>query len=440
MKNKGGIVMAFCPKCGNKVNAGDQFCVKCGNSLESSTEQSSAKKRVDVDSTAKYTKAPVSITMSILVFFAMIAAVVFFNVSREPEFSDNPAAIEQSSKSVVLLECYDKKGELYCTGSAFAAFEDGVFVTNYHVVEQEVYRIIAKTEEGTMFEIDFVLAYEPRYDIAIIKTKANPNISPLPIGTSADLEKGEKIVAIGSPLGLLNTVSTGVFSGYNDTGVMNEIQFSASISHGSSGGALFNNAGEVIGITTASYTEGQNLNVAIPIQYAIDIKDANSTEMTVSQFYETFDHYNEYTVSDLLQNTNLKEELAYVYGIVADMKDHELILVSNEAQMVEYQRLRSIVDAYPQTSGPLTWEKAVKEYETRVALVKDKETLKRFEINNTVSVYDKGQLKKLGSRCQVGDVVCVLASIERWPYKDRVYQIAIQNEECIICLSEQASN
>ena len=133
--------------------------------------------------------------------------------------------------------------------------------------------------------------------------------------------KKEKIVAIGSPLGLLNTVSTGVFSGYNDTGEMKEIQFSASISQGSSGGALFNNAGEVIGITTASYTEGQNLNVAVPIQYAVDMKNAQSTEMTIAQFYETFDHYNEYTVSDLLRNRDLKEDLAYVYGIVAKIEE-----------------------------------------------------------------------------------------------------------------------
>ena len=341
--------MAFCPKCGNKVNNGDQFCVKCGNCLESSSAQ-----RTKVDVSTKRTKAPLIIAISILLICAVITTGFFLYTGRKNDFSDDPTAIEQASKSVVLLECYDKNGDLYCTGSAFAAFEDGVFITNYHVVEQEVYSIIAKSEDGTMFTIDSVLAYEPQYDIAIIRTKSNPNIAPLPIGSSSDLEKGEKIVAIGSPLGLMNTVSTGVFSGYNDTGAMNKIQSSASISRGSSGGALFNNAGEVIGITSASYTEGQNLNVAVPIQYAIDINNDQSAEMTISQFYETFDHYNEYTADEVLRNRDMKEERAYIYGIVADIEEHEIVLVSDETRFMEYQRLlseyNSAQNASPQTT------------------------------------------------------------------------------------------
>lgn len=422
--------MAFCPKCGNKVNDGDQFCVRCGNCLESSVMQEKAEKTADVIPAAKRTKVPLIIVISILVVCAVIAAAFFIHAKMNTSFSDDPAAIEQASKSVILLECYDKNGELYCTGSAFAAFEDGVFVTNYHVVEQEVYSIIAKTEDGTMFEIDSVLAYEPQYDIAIIGTKANPNIAPLTIGSSSDLEKGEKIVAIGSPLGLMNTVSTGVFSGYNDTGVMNEIQFSASISHGSSGGALLNNSGEVIGITTASYTEGQNLNIAVPIQYAIDIKNKQSEELSVPQFYETFDHYNEYTVSDLLRNRDLKEDLAYVYGIVANFEEHKVILVSDANQLLEYQRLLSEYNPIynPNFHG---WEDLYLD-----ADLKDKEKLREFELNKTIRVYDNSLSKELEFQCQVGDVVCVLASIERWPYKDRVYQITIENEECITRLSE----
>ena len=438
--------MFFCTKCGNKANDGDQFCAKCGNCLESSTEQSSSEKRTDSKPSAKRTKAPLLVAISILLICAILAAAFFIYTRRKVDFSDNPAAIEQASKSVVLLECYDKTGELYCTGSAFAAFEDGVFITNYHVVEQEVYSIIAKTEDGTMFEIDSVLAYEPKYDVAIIRTKAKTNISPLPIGFTANLEKGEKVVAIGSPLGLLNTVSTGVFSGYNDTGVMNEIQFSASISHGSSGGALFNNAGEVIGITTASYTEGQNLNVAVPIQYAIDIKDANSTEMTVSQFYDTFDHYNEYIVANLLQNKRLAEERAYVYGLIADIKEHEIVLVSNEEQIVEYQRLLSVVNAFPQTAGPkpslkITWEQAVKEWENnaketenRKKLSEAKANLNSFEEKTVVYINDESLSLRFESRFKIGDAVRITATIN--PVANGVRTIFIRNEDGIILLDK----
>lgn len=438
--------MAFCPKCGNKVNDCDQFCVKCGNALELSTAEGSAEKGTNVGSSAKRTKSLLIIAICILVICAVIAVAFFIYTRSKNDFSDNPAAIAQASKSVVLLECYNEAGELHCTGSAFAAFEEGVFVTNYHVVEQDVYSIIAKAEDGTMFEIDSILAFEPKYDIAIIKTKANPDISPLPIGSSADLEKGEKIVAIGSPLGLLNTVSTGVFGGYNDTGSMNEIQFSASISHGSSGGALLNNAGEVIGITSASYAEGQNLNVAVPIQYAIDIKVANSTEMTVSQFYDTFDHYNEYIVADLLQNKKLAEERASVYGLIADIKEHEIVLVSNEEQIAEYQRLLSVVNAIPETPIPKTsekntweqavkdWENASKETENTKKLSEAKAYLNGFEEKNAVYIYDESLLMRLESRFEIGDAVRIIATIN--PVSTGVRKIFIRNEEEIVLLTK----
>jgi len=429
--------MAFCPKCGNKVNDGDLFCGKCGNCLESSAVQEKAEKMKDTAPDAKRFKVPLIIAVSVFMVCAAIAATCFIYAKMNTSFSDDPAAIEQASKSVILLECYDKNGELYCTGSAFAAFEDGVFVTNYHVVEQEVYSIIAKTEDGTMFEIDSVLAYEPQHDIAIIKTKANPNIAPLPVGSSSDLEKGEKLVAIGSPLGLLNTVSTGVFSGYNDTGAMNEIQFSASISHGSSGGALFNNAGEVIGVTTASYTEGQNLNVAVPIQYAIDVKNNQTAEMSIPQFYDTFDHYNEYTVDELLQNRNLKEDLAYVYGIVVEIKEFTVVLVSDERDYVEYQRLLSeynpIINPNPNTKGARGYDDVKNAFYLDQDL-EDKEKLETFEVNNTIAIIDSSCSKQLESRCQVGDVVRVAASLKPNAYE--VHHITIENEECISRLTQ----
>lgn len=82
------------------------------------------------------------------------------------------------------------------------------------------------------------------------------------------------MVAIGSPVGYINTVTSGMFSGYIEySDGTEEIQFDAAISHGSSGGALFNNAGEVIGITSSSRTDANSLNFAIPIGYAVDLWD-----------------------------------------------------------------------------------------------------------------------------------------------------------------------
>lgn len=121
--------------------------------------------------------------------------------------------------------------------------------------------------------IKSVVVYTPKNDIAILRCDKSIEAPILEIGNPDDLHKGDKVVAIGSPLGIINTVSTGVFSGYID----GKIQFSASISAGSSGGALFDEKGKVIGITYASFEEGQNLNLAIPIEKVTGLWDAKET-------------------------------------------------------------------------------------------------------------------------------------------------------------------
>ena len=91
-------------------------------------------------------------------------------------------------------------------------------------------------------------------------------------GDSDAAQIGEAVVAIGSPLGLQNTVSTGIISARRD----GYLQTTAPISHGSSGGALFNMTGQVIGITSAGMEEGANLGFAIPIN---EVKSLATTQM-----------------------------------------------------------------------------------------------------------------------------------------------------------------
>lgn len=223
-------------------------------------------------------------------------------------FSDDPKAIQAASNSVIMLSCYDKDGNLYSTGSAFAAFEEGVFITNCHVIEDEVYSIKAQMETGLEFNISTVVAYDTERDLAILRTEAKTGLEPLPLGSSADLERGEKVIAIGSPLGLINTLSIGLYSGtLKDEQTF--LQFSAAISHGSSGGALFNNKGEVIGITSASFTEGQNLNLAIPIDDAVKLwnDSEKTTELSIPEFYDLWEHICLHNISSILSHD---EEIA----------------------------------------------------------------------------------------------------------------------------------
>ena len=233
-----------------------------------------------------------------LIIFSLVLLMV--NLGNR-SFLDNSKAIEDKAKSIVLLNCYNKDGELCSSGSGFLLLEQGLIVTNYHVVEDSVYKIEANTESGEKVNVKSVVVYTPKNDIAILRCEKSIEAPILEIGSSADLHKGDKVVAIGSPLGIINSVSTGVFSGYIDE----KIQFSASISAGSSGGALFDKKGKVIGITYASFEEGQNLNLAIPIEKVIGLWNAKGTrkEKTLYEFQ-----------TELQNQAELKNNVGYEFA------------------------------------------------------------------------------------------------------------------------------
>ena len=288
--------MHRCLHCNSKLKKNTKFCSECGMSVTwveadvSTSEQNTVNKAIPI--------IGLMLVLAAVIAFFVFDGMDFLNKTIASSeitptettlsaiaFSDDPTAISAASQSVVKLNCHNKNGELCATGSGFACFADNVIVTNYHVIEGGVYSIEASTENGRSFDITYVLAADEGKDIAILATSSPHNLTLLQPGDSENLQKGEKVVAIGSPLGLLNSVSTGVFSGYVNENSMNVLQFTASISSGSSGGALFNNAGEVLGITFASYEDGQNLNLAIPITQVERIwNNTSHTKMTVEDF------------------------------------------------------------------------------------------------------------------------------------------------------------
>lgn len=192
-------------------------------------------------------------------------------------FSDDPDAITAASESVVMISVYDANNELIATGSGFPLFESGTIITNYHVIKGGVF-FEANTESETYFKIDSIVAVDADRDIAILHTNAKTGFEIFTAGDTSALKKGEKVIAIGSPLGLINTVSDGLYSNNRSEDGNEYLQFTAPISHGSSGGALFNDSGEVIGITSASYVDGQNLNLAIPIEAVINLWERRDEE------------------------------------------------------------------------------------------------------------------------------------------------------------------
>ena len=185
-------------------------------------------------------------------------------------FSNDPDAIEKAADSVFMLEVYSGRNQQIAVGSGFVAFDPSILVTNYHVIEGGAY-VVAVSDDKDRFLVSRICCYDKDKDIAILQFDQITNVEPLPLDTDGNLKRAQTVVAIGSPAGRRNTVSTGIISSfYNESG-KDWIQFTAPISSGSSGGALFNDEGEIIGITTATYATAQNMNMAVKAEEVIKL-------------------------------------------------------------------------------------------------------------------------------------------------------------------------
>lgn len=180
--------------------------------------------------------------------------------SRKPLTSQGIYA--KCSSAVFYIETCDVEGNPYASGSGFFVDESGIAVTNHHVLENALSAKIMLTN-GKIYDVAGVYIFNDELDYAVIKIDGT-GFDCLPLGNSDQISGGEKIYAIGNPEGLINTISEGIVSNPKRTDFRDMIQFTAPISPGSSGGALINEYGEVIGIPTAYLASGQNLNFAVP--------------------------------------------------------------------------------------------------------------------------------------------------------------------------------
>ncbi|KAF4084552.1 hypothetical protein AMELA_G00107440 [Ameiurus melas] len=181
--------------------------------------------------------------------------------------------VEKIGPAVVHIELFRKmvftKREVaVASGSGFVVSEDGLIVTNAHVVANK-HRVKVELKSGATYDAK-IQDVDEKADIALIKIDTPTKLPVLLLGRSADLRPGEFVVAIGSPFSLQNTVTTGIVSttqrGGKELGLRNSdmdyIQTDAIINYGNSGGPLVNLDGEVIGINTLKVTAG--ISFAIP--------------------------------------------------------------------------------------------------------------------------------------------------------------------------------
>ena len=200
--------------------------------------------------------------------------------------ADEKATIEvfkQFSRSVVHITSLDTRRDRMTldvseipqgTGTGFVWDSDGHIVTNFHVI-QHGNRASVTLNDGSSYPAK-IIGTAPDKDLAVLKIDAPAQkLQRLPVGTSSNLEVGQKVLAIGNPFGLDQTLTTGVISGLGreiksvtQRSIFDVIQTDASINPGNSGGPLLDSSGRLIGVNTAIYSpSGANAGIgfAVPV-------------------------------------------------------------------------------------------------------------------------------------------------------------------------------
>lgn len=204
----------------------------------------------------------------------LLAVLMAISVAAQQQEAPNdvPTIAKRALSAVVLIVAQDASGRPQRQGSGFVVTTDGKVVTNFHVIDGMTSAVV-KFSDGAFYQVAGVTAADPDKDLAVLKIDAIGRVFPvLPLGDSERVEVGEKVLALGSPLGFENTLSDGIISAIREFGGRKWLQTTAPVSPGSSGGALLDTSGRVVGVMALSWRLrdldipiGQNINFAIPI-------------------------------------------------------------------------------------------------------------------------------------------------------------------------------
>jgi hypothetical protein len=189
-------------------------------------------------------------------------------------------------------------GQPYATGSGFAVNSSGLIATNYHVIEGGE-TIELKTSSGETFTRVEVVNADARRDLALLQITTT-GLDALPFSEVDSIGVGDDVYAMGNPLGLEATFSSGIVSALRVMDGVQILQITAPISSGSSGGPVVNGQGQVVGVSTAVMESGQNLNFAVPSKYVQGLINTADD----GQAFEAFARQNWGGSSDAMASTD----------------------------------------------------------------------------------------------------------------------------------------
>ncbi len=258
-------------------------------------------------------------------------------------------------------------------GSGIILSNDGVVMTNKHVIPENAKTVSVTTSDGKTYDNVSVTARDPRanYDIAFLKINGVSNLTPAKLGDSSKMQVGSAVVAIGYALGeFSNTVTSGIISGTgrpitagdqsgaSSENLTNLFQTDAAINPGNSGGPLVNMNGEVIGINTAVAGDAQNIGFSIPID---DVKAQVGSILGKGKLEIPYLGVRYVMLTEQINKKNnigsdtgawLKggtDTLAVISGSPADkagLKEGDVILKVNGKDVNENNPLGSVLGAY----------------------------------------------------------------------------------------------
>lgn len=210
-------------------------------------------------------------------------------------------------------------------GTGFVISDDGLVVTNKHVVSDSEAKYKVVTSQDQVYEVKDIYR-DPEADLAILRIEAS-GLKPLELGDSTNLKVGQMVIAIGTALGeFRSTVTTGVISGLG-RGIVagsplegsekldNVIQTDAAINPGNSGGPLLDSSGKVIGVNVAVSASGQNIGFALPINI---VKESIDNFKTTGKFDRPFLGVSYRMISKRSALLNEVPQGAYVEQVVSE--------------------------------------------------------------------------------------------------------------------------
>lgn len=321
-------------------------------------------------------------TLTITLFFILFVIQISFSQNDSLINKVNTGELSSEeiysrcSDAVVLVYQYDRANALLGYGSGVIISSSGQIYTNYHVIDKA--DRIEVRNGNTVFDSIPIVGFDPFNDAAILKLPEG-SYPFIAITQDYDVKVGSSIYALGNPQGYTKTFSYGIISAFRSDILPQQIQFDAPIAPGSSGGALLNTKGELIGITASCVTKGQNMNFAVPILNFINIPvvDANDSlqKENMSDLVKLYEYFMQKENAaglisgniDLYKNDTAKWVFAGKLYEKNGLYDSAINCFSRaiELKSADYDLYRLRGDCYNKTSDTV---KALSDYETSISL------------------------------------------------------------------------